>query len=76
MKNKAHEIVIELDKKLNINVNSEEEMIDYILKIKNENNIPSDVISKYLTNHLIENIIHFNGNEQEMFNLINKIIEE
>lgn len=76
MTNKAHKIVIELDNKLNIFIYEEEESIDFILKIGKENNLPNKDISLYITENILDNIIAFTGNKNEVYELIKNIVEE
>ena len=76
MVNKANKIVTELDNKLNIFIYEEEESIDFILKIGEENNLPSKEISLYITESILENIIAFTGNKNEVYELIKRIVEE
>lgn len=76
MVNKANKIVTELDNKLNIFIYEEEELIDFILKIGEENNLPSKDISLYITENILENIIAFTGNKNEVYELIKNIVEE
>lgn len=76
MKNKAHEIMYKLDKQLNINCFSEEEYVDEVLKIGKENNLPIKDISNYISFHLIEEIISFDGNEKEICDLVYNILKE
>lgn len=76
MVNKANKIVTELDNKLNIFIYEEEESIDFILKIGEENNLPSKDISLYITESILENIIAFTGNKNEVYELIKRIVEE
>ena len=76
MVNKANKIVTELDNKLNIFIYEEEESIDFILKIGEENNLPSKDISLYITENILENIIAFTGNKNEVYKLIKNIVEE
>ena len=76
MKNKAYQIVNELDKKLNIFIYENEETIDIVLKVAEENNLPSEDIAKYITTHILDNIIAFTGNKDEVYKLIKNIVEE
>lgn len=76
MVNKTNKIVTELDNKLNIFIYEEEESIDFILKIGKENNLPSKDISLYITENILENIIAFTGNKNEVYELIKNIVEE
>lgn len=75
MVNKANKIVTELDNKLNIFIYEEEELIDFILKIGEENNLPSKDISLYITENILDNIIAFTGNKNEVYELIKNIVE-
>lgn len=74
--NKAYKIVEEMDKKLNISAYEEEEMINIVLEIKEENNLPNKDIAEYLTEHIVEGIICFTGDKKEIYELINEILEE